>query len=189
MLYTSGIAAQEDVEKLKSVNKDDRVAEGQAIIYGLFIQRLDNKSAGYPQYICLENTSTRHLYMFQVKPTMTPDRKNIFCYHIQPGTYRIVSYYWVLNNWYGGKAHTEPVYKGIIVDKNFNRQLERGQIKEEDLKSYTITIKPNSLNYLGTWHFDKQPASFSNDKESLNAEIDKKFPNLDFNYARTLLPH
>lgn len=188
LLYASAAISQENIEKLKSVDKEDSVTEGHAVIYGLFVQRLEKKSAGYPQYICIENTSSHHLYMFQVKPTMTADRENVFCYHILPGTYRIVSYYWVINNWYGGKAHTEPVYKGIKVDKDFNRRLEKGDIKEDDLKSYTITIRPNSINYLGTWHFDTEPATFSNDRDSLNTDMADRYPNLDFRHARTTLP-
>lgn len=188
LLYISGIGAQEDVQKLRNVSKDDGIIEGQAIIYGVFIQRLEKKSAGYPQYITLENTETHDMYMFQVKPTMKNTPENIFCYHIAPGTYRIVSYYWVISNWYGGTAHTEPVYKGIKADKDFNRRFESGEIKEEELKSYTITVRPNTASYLGIWNFKTEPATFGNDKEALDKKLAEEYPLIDFSSARVVLP-
>jgi hypothetical protein len=182
------IYAQEDITKLKNVGTNENIIKGQAIIYGLFIQRLDTKSAGYPQYICIEDTKTYDRYIFEVKTASKPDKENIFCCHIPPATYRIVSYYWVISNWYGGTAHNEPVYKGITVDKNFNKRLDKGEIKEEDLQTYTFTIRPNTINYMGTWNFGVQPATFASDKEKLDINISKQYPGIDFSMATNKTP-
>ena len=190
LIQFCGLMAQDtpSVAELNNVNKGETVAEGQAVIYGVFIQRLDKKSKGYPQYICIEDTKTLQRYMFKVKPAMKSDKENIFCAHIPSGTYRIISYYWVVSNWYGGTAHNEPVYKGIKVDKNFNRLLHNGQVKEEDLQTYTFTIRPDMANYLGRWNFGVEPATFDDDKETLDSHISELYPAIDFSIARKALP-
>lgn len=188
LICVANVRAQKDIVELKNVGANESIVKGQAVIYGLFIQRLDKKSKGYPQYICIEDTKTHQRYMFEVKPARKADKENIFCYHIPPATYRIVSYYWVISNWYGGTAHNEPVYKGIKVDKSFNNRLDNGVIKEEDLQTYSFTIRSNTINYMGTWNFGIEPASFSTHKDKLDKEIENKYPELNFQETITALP-
>lgn len=85
---------------------------------------------------------------------------------------------------------TEPIFKGVDTStKDFKKKWENGKIKESDLEQYEFTIEKDTINYLGTWHFDTGLVSFSDDKESFDKEIMENFINLDFEKAVTNLPN
>ncbi len=180
---------QED-NSLNEVSETDTcIAPGKAIIYGKFIQRLGFSSGGFPQYIRIQNVDTKTIYSYCVKPTFKSARENNFRYHILPGRYVIVNYYWVKSVWYGGQVFVEPIYKNIAASKIRGMLLD-SKITESDLKQYTFTIEPNTVNYLGTWHFDKEIVSFTNDKTQQDAKDGNRsfFRNINLNEARIVLP-
>src|SRR5690606_3374808 len=149
---------------LEEVSSGDTINNGKGIIYGNFIQRLGFSSGGFPQDIRLINLDTKEVLTFRVKPTFKSSKENTFVYYIKPGNYAILNYWWTQSKWYGGKMFTEPIFKNIDATDNFENKISSGQINIDNLEQFTFSISENSLNYLGTWHFDKGLVSFSNDK-------------------------
>jgi hypothetical protein len=174
---------------LEEFGGGDRIFNGQAVIYGNFIQRLGFSSGGFPQDIRLLNIDTKEILTFRVKPTFKSAKENTFCYVIVPGTYAILNYWWTESKWYGGKMFTEPIYKGVDATGNFFEKLSAGQIKQDELVQFTFTVTDKSLNYLGTWHFDKGIVSFTDDKVQFDSKISAKFQRLNFSVSKTVLPN
>jgi hypothetical protein len=83
---------------------------------------------------------------------------------------------------------TEPIFKNIDATDNFENKISSGQIKNENLERFTLSISENSLNYIGTWHFDNGLVSFSNDKTEFDILLKNKYKKLDFSTALTLIP-
>lgn len=187
-VFLSTIVFGQKLSKLYEISNDAIIPEGEAIIYGNFIQRLGFSSGGFPQDIRLINVDTKEICAFRVKPTFKSAKENTFIFHIKPGKYAILNYWWTQSKWYGGKMFTEPIYKHIDATNEFNKKLRSGQIKEDDLVHFTFTITENSLNYLGTWHFDKGLVSFSNNKSELDNKIANKYKKLNFSTANLVLP-
>jgi len=176
--------------QLEKVGSSDKVIENEAIIYGNFIQRLGFSSGGFPQDIRIQNVETNEIFRFRVKPIYKSKKENTFIFHIPTGNYKILVYWWTKSQWYGGKMFTEPIFKGVDTStKDFKKKWENGKIKESDLEQYEFTIEKNTINYLGTWHFDTGLVSFSDDKESFDKEIMENFINLDFEKVVTNLPN
>jgi hypothetical protein len=173
---------------LKEVYGGDTILTEQAIIYGNFIQRLGFSSGGFPQDIRLINIDTKEVLAFRVKPTMKSAKENTFFYFIKPGKYAILNYWWTQSKWYGGKIFTEPIFKGIDSTVDFERKVISDQINQNELVQFTFTITGNSLNYLGTWNFDKGLVSFADDKTQFDNMVKTKFKKLDFSTATTVLP-
>lgn len=181
------LTAQEGMTALEAADKLSVAGKGDAIIYGLFVQRLEN-NRGFPQYVILENTDNEgEAYLLRIK-TKGKSRENAFCAKIAPGNYRITHYYWVEGKWWGSTAHTEPIFIGITADEDFNKRLENEEIKSDDLKMYSFTILSDKLYYMGTWHFDNEMVSFTDDKVSLDTILANKYPLLDFTSASTVIP-
>ena len=179
----------QELIQLEKVGSDDSIIENQAIIYGNFIQRLGFSSGGFPQDIRIQNIETKEFYKFRVKPTYKSRKENPFIFHIPPGKYRILVYWWTKSQWYGGKMFTEPIYKGIDAStKGFMKKWENGEIQEKDLEQYEFTIEKNTINYLGTWHFETGLVSFSNDKIQFDKEIMSEYEYIDFENAVIILP-
>ncbi len=179
----------QELIKLEKVESKGSFIENQAIIYGKFIQRLGFSSGGFPQDIRIQNLETKEFYKFRVKPTYKSRKENPFIFHIPPGNYRILVYWWTKSQWYGGKMFTEPIYKGIDASKNgFKKKWESGKIQEKDLDYYEFTVEKNAINYLGTWHFDTGLVSFSNNKIQFDKEVKSEYENINFDNAEISLP-
>lgn len=181
------VQGQETLE-LKEVKKNDKITSGQAIIYGSFIQRLSTNSIGFPQDIRVVNINTTEVFAFRVKPTLKSGKENTFCYFLKPGTYMILDYWWTDNKWYGGNSLIEPVYKGIDATDSLREKIDTNRINQRDLKRFLFEVKSNTLNYLGTWHFDTGMVYFTNDKDELDKKLKKKYKLLDFTKANTIIP-
>lgn len=179
--------AQKTVE-LKEVKSSKQTISGQAIIYGSFIQRLSTNSIGFPQDIRIVNINTTEVFSFRVKPTLKSGKENTFCYSLKPGTYMVLDYWWTDNKWYGGNSIIEPVYNGIDATDSLREKIDSNRINQRDLKRFTFKIESNSLNYVGTWHFDTGMIYFTNDKNLLNEKLKKKYKWLDFINAKTVIP-
>jgi hypothetical protein len=179
----------QNITTLNELGSRDAIPKGKAVFYGKFIQRLGFSSGGFPQDIRLINTDTKEIFTFRVKPTFKSAKENNFCYLIKAGNYAILHYWWTQSKWYGGKIFTEPIFKGIDATDNLERKINSGQITQEDLVPFTFTLKENSLNYLGTWHFDKGLVSFSDDKLVFDNQIKDRYKSLDFSTAKTILPN
>jgi hypothetical protein len=188
ILFTVEIYAQKIIP-LESVNQNKSITSGTSIIYGSFIQRLGFSSGGFPQDIRIVNRETNEIYAFRVKPAYKSAKENLFCFHIKPGNYFILNYWWTQSKWYGGAMYAEPIYKGIDATVEFNEKVNSGEINIENLERYEISITSNTVNYLGTWHFDKGLVSFTNEKHTLDSIMRKAYKNIDFEESIINLPN
>ena len=173
---------------LDETSSRDTIPIGLAIIYGNFIQRLGFSSGGFPQDIRLINLNTKEILAFRVKPMLKSAKENTFLYFIKPGNYAILNYWWTQSKWYGGEMFTEPIYKGIDATDDLDRKIKSGQLKQNELVQFSFIITENSLNYLGTWHFNKGLVSFSDDKMQFDNIVKSKYKKLDFSTAKIVLP-
>ena len=188
LILASLITNGQTIKTLKEALSKDTVQSGQGIIYGLFIQRLGFSSGGFPQDIRIINLDTKEIFSFRVKLTFKSAKENIFSYHIPSGNYAILQYLWTQSKWYGGKMFTEPIFKNYAFSK-IEAKLKSGDLKEEELGHFKFSIQPMSLNYIGTWHFDKETVSFSEEKFDLDKQLNLKYTKLDFKNAKTLIPN
>jgi hypothetical protein len=176
------------IKTLKEALSKDTIQSGQGIIYGLFIQRLGFSSGGFPQDIRIVNINTREIFSFRVKPTFKSAKENIFSFHIPPGDYAIIQYWWTQSKWYGGKMFTEPIFKNYAFSE-IEAKLKSSEIKEEELEHFKFSIQPNTLNYVGSWHFDKEQVSFSHDKVNIDKKVTKTQTKLNFGNAAISIPN
>lgn len=188
LFFISFYAAGQPARRLDKLGTNDTIPAGQAVFYGDFIQRLTFKSGGYPQDIRLINIKTNEVLVFRVKSALKTSKENSFCYLIEPGTYAILNYSWIESKWYGGKSYIEPTYKSEDSILELERKIKSKQMKADALVLFQFTVAENKLNYLGTWHFDKSPVSFTNDKEESDTELKGKYKKLDFTTARVSIP-
>ena len=135
------------------------------------------------------NVATKEICSFRVKPTFKSAKENQFIYFLTPGKYIILNYWWTQSKVYGGKMYAEPIFKGIDATDKFEEKIKSGELKKKDLNNFCFTIDENTLNYLGTWHFDKGLVSFTDDKNNLDKKISNKFKKLDFSNAKTVIPN
>ena len=188
LIFTTIFAKGQSVTKLNEVSHGDTIRNGKAIIYGNFIQRLGFSSGGFPQDIRLINLDTKEVQTFVVKPTFKSAKENTFVYFIKPGNYAILNYWWTQSKWYGGKMFTEPIFKEIDATNNSKRKSNSGKLNTNNLEQFTFTVTENSLNYLGTWHFDKEEVSFTDDKTQFDILMKSKYKKLDFSIGKLVLP-
>jgi hypothetical protein len=109
-----------------------------------------------------------------------------FFFHIPSGTYEILNYHWVRSTWYGNKIFNEPIFKDVNTTEDFNTKIATGQIKEKDLIRFQFTIATDSVNYLGTWHFNTGLVSFTDDNGHAKNFTDGF--KINFTTANTVLP-
>ena len=182
-LTTNGQA----IKTLKEVSSKDTVQSGQGIIYGLFIQRLGFTCGGFPQDIRIVNLNTKAIFSFRVKPTFKSAKENIFSFHIPSGDYAIIQYWWTQSKWYGGKMFTEAIFKNYAFGE-IETKIKSGELKEEDLERFKFSIQPNTINYVGTWHFDKEQVLFSAEKLKLDKTLSKTQTKLNFETVTISIP-
>lgn len=188
LIVSLGAAAQPG-RRLEKLGANDTIPAGQAAFYGEFIQRLKKlKSGGYPQDIRLINIETNEVFVFRVKSTFKTSKENQFCYLIEPGTYAILNYWWTESKWYGGKSYMEPIYKGDDSIFETERKIKNKEQRPDELILFKFTVAENTLNYLGTWHFEDSPVFFTNDKEETDKEMLDKYKKLDFPASRIAIP-
>ncbi|MBC8035222.1 MAG: hypothetical protein H7Y03_13815 [Chitinophagaceae bacterium] len=185
LLFTSLNISGQRIKVLRQTRPVDTVANGEGIIYGLFIQRLGFASGGFGQDIRLLNLDTKEIFSFRVKPTFKSKKENVFFYHIPSGKYAILNYYWTKSKWYGGEVHTESIYrKSDTISIS-----ESGSHDHKDVSYYTFSILPSSLNYVGTWNFASEVVLFSNDKDELDKVLTVTLPLLSFKNAVITIPN
>lgn len=141
------------------------------------------------QDIVIVNAETGEYYSFVVKPMMKSAKENLFCYVLPAGTYQIANYNYNQSTWYGAKMFSEPIIKNMIANAELQEKLNSGQIAETDIIRFSFTVEPNTLNYLGSWHFDQQLVSFTDDKLITDKKMVKKKQKIDFSSAKTELPN
>ena len=190
LLSTMHHISGQKYEKLNNAGNLSGLSDHKSVIYGLFVQRLGFTSGGFPQEIRLVNVITKKFYTFNVKSTMKSSKKNFFIYYIEPGLYRIVNYYWTKSTWYGGEIHEEMIFKDIDTsNKEFRKKAKLGLVDPESLEPYYFEIRPNTINYLGTWHFDKGLVYFTDDKSELDEKLENKNNLIDLNSIIINLPN
>ena len=188
-LFLSIIVNAQQAKPLNPYPGNKTIKAGQATIYGNFIQRLGFSSGGLVQEVMIKNVATSEYFRFVVKPMMKSAKENTFCFNLLAGDYEIIYYNYNQSTWYGAKMFGEPIFKNVIANEDLLLKLQSGDLKESDLIRFKFTIKENSLNYLGTWHFDDPMVSFSNDKEILDQKMVKKYKKLDFSSANMSIPN
>ncbi|QMU30760.1 hypothetical protein [Adhaeribacter radiodurans] len=177
----------QNIKSLEAVSKQDANPENQAIIYGSFVQRLGFSSGGFAQDIRIMNVETKEIFSFRVKPIFKSAKENAFCFYIKPGSYKILNYWWTESKWYGGKMFTEYIFKGIESSKVADK-LKKGEIQVNNLEQYSFRVTDSSVHYLGTWHFDKELVSFSNNKEQLDITIQTEYQKINWVQAKPEIP-
>lgn len=189
LLIASFGAAAQPGRRLEKLEVNDTIPAGQAAFYGEFIQRLKKfKSGGYPQDIRLINIETNEVLIFRVKSTFKTSKENPFCYLVEPGTYAILNYWWTESKWYGGKSYMEPIYKGEDSIFETERKIKNKEQRLDELVLFRFTVAENTLNYLGTWHFENSPIFFTNEKEETDKEMQDKYKKLDFRTSHITIP-
>lgn len=188
LIFFSLVTKSQHYKGLREVSLGESSRKGYSIIYGKFIQRLGFSSGGFPQDIRLLNTETKEIITFRVKPIFKSARKNNFYFFIPAGHYAILNYWWTKSMVYGGEVHTETIYKKAKVKDSAEPGLKSGETNTEYQQYYRFTITENSLNYMGTWHFDTEQVSFTNDKEKMDRSTGYKYSNIDFSEAIINLP-
>lgn len=186
-LIPTAIYAQKKTEILWPVGRDEALQPGKSILYGNFIQRLGFSSGGFPQEIILHHNTSGQVYTMRVKGTYKSAKENLFCFHLPPGEYTLLQYYWTKSKWYGGMVHLEQIAKNVNFDEA--KQLsDKGELTEERMQRYTFTLAPDTLYYAGTWHFEAATVSFTDDKQQLDEKAAKMYKRLNFPAAIITLP-
>ena len=189
LVFLTMFAKGQKFKTLGEVSNGDTIPTGKAIIYGNFIQRLGFSSGGFSQDIRIINLDTKEVLAFRVKPIFKSAKENAFICFIKPGNYAVLNYWRTQSKWYGGKTFTEPIFKGIDATDDLEKKINSGQTNKNELVQFTFAITENSLNYLGTWHFDKGLISFTDDKIQFDNLIKSKNKKLDFSAAKIVLPN
>lgn len=188
LLVTFSAVAQPG-RRLEKLGENDAIPAGQAAFYGEFVQRLKKMKSGcYPQDIRLINVETNEVLIFRVKSTFKTAKENVFCYLIEPGTYAILNYWYTESKWYGGKSYMEPIYKGDDSIQETERKIKNKEQRPDELVLFKFTVTANTLNYVGTWHFEQSPVFFTNEKEKTDEEMKDRYKKLDFSAARVEIP-
>jgi hypothetical protein len=188
LLTCTAFAKAQNPKSLRELSSNDTTPPGKSVFYGNFIQRLGFTSGGFPQDIRIANVDTKEVFAFRVKPTFKSAKENIFCFVVEPGRYVILNYYWTESKWYGGKMFVEPIFKGVDATANLDEKVKSGQIDPNQVSRFGFKLEANSLNYLGTWHFDTGLVSFTNDKAQLDSQLKDKYQKVDLSKASIILP-
>ena len=83
---------------------------------------------------------------------------------------------------------TEPIFKSYGFSE-IEAKLKPGNLKQDAVNRFKFQIQANTLNYIGTWHFDKETVSFSDEKLNLDKKLYDKFVKLNFKNAVTQIPN
>ncbi len=188
LLIISALAFGQKSYTLKEYDNGDAIPEGKTLIYGNFVQRLGFSSGGFPQAVVIADYNSKKLFSLKVKSTFASSKQNIFMYFIQPGTYIIVAYQWTQSKWYGGESHMEYIFKDIDMEKMTDKKFEEIKATQK-IERFTFTVKPDVINYLGTWHFDTGQVYFTDDKVDFDSKIQQRYNKLSLNEAVANLPN
>jgi hypothetical protein len=175
------------ITQLEYVDAGTILKENQAIIYGTFIQRLTFWQTGYQQMIRIRNLETNELFSFEVKPSLSSKKEHLFCFYIKPGTYEIVNFFYSKSKWYGTENNVRPVFRGIDFEVNLKNKVDSGLVKQQDLQRIVFKIDNNTLTYLGQWHFEAGPPSFTDNKVAADKKLKSDYYFLEPEKAVTVL--
>ena len=178
-LFCSSLAHTQPTQLSDRVRKNDTIRRGLGIIYGNFIQRVGSllKQSVLPQYILLKDLETDELLACEVIQKYDGRRENIFCLHVPPGTYAMVRYFYAKNGLISDAVFWEPVI----------RPADDGA-EEGTVPAFTFTVRPETLHYVGTWHFETSQVRFTDNKFTFDESIRKKYPKLDLEAATRAIP-
>lgn len=187
LLLLSQSLFSQDYKPLERISAHQTIPEGQAIIYGSFIQRLGFSSGGFQQEMQLINIDTEERYTMTVKAAMSSAKETPFLYFIKAGRYAILNYLWIQSKWYGGKVFIEPVVKQDQAEP-FTAAGD-STMQQVPTRRFVFEIKPGEVHYLGTWHFHTKEVTFTANKEAVDKKLLKATrKNFDFEHAQTVLP-
>ena len=66
---------------------------------------------------------------------------------------------------------------------------KRSKKGENKLAQFKFIISDNTINYVGSWHFENPTVFFTDEKTELHDSLTKRFKQLDFSSAKILLPN
>lgn len=78
----------------------------------------------------------------------------------------------------------EPIYKGEDSILETERKIKNKEQRPDELVLFKFTVAPNTLNYVGTWHFEQSPVYFTNDKEQADDRMKDKYKSWTFSLPR-----
>lgn len=146
--------------------------KNRAIIYGNFILRENFSTVNDTEYIIVKNIESGKEYSFVVK-YVNYNRKSIpFLYFIPEGEYQILKYGAIIQKPLGYKFYTEPIFKKFNHFSEQNKKkIKEGLINIDAQERFTFKVKNNTVNYLGSWNFDRGYINFFDDKLKLDKKM------------------
>ncbi len=144
--------------KLRHVKiRDERNKFGRTIMYGSFIS-IKGVTGGF---IELYNTENNQYYFFDIAPG--DKNGSHFRWYVPPGKYVLLKYRWGQWRFEGSIGNADDIYK-------WGRMANRSRIDETSLEDtnqrYTFYVAPDTVTYVGAWHFEDVKVSFKNEKSS-----------------------
>jgi len=176
----------QEFKVIEPLEKWDTIPRGKAVIYGSFVQRLEKNSITFPQNIQLINTDTKVLYRMNVKPKNSVAKENHFIYVIPPGKYALQNYFFTESLPYGARTHTENIY--ALSDPEEAELFEDASAEKGTNHHIILEITGRTLNYIGVWDFSSFNVSVRTQKEDADLKFKKKYKQLNFDVAQTVLP-
>lgn len=161
--------------------------KNRAIIYGNFILRENFTTVKDTEYIIVKNIESGKEYSFVVKNVYNKRKSIPFLYFIPEGEYQILKYGAIIQKPLGYKFYTEPIFKKFNHFSEQNKKkIKEGLIDIEAQEKFTFTVKNNTINYLGSWNFDRGYINFFDDKLKLDKKMKIKI-NKKIDYKNAII--
>ncbi len=144
--------------KLRHVRiRDQRNEYGRTIMYGSYVPMRGINSGA--KLIGVYNIDSNKHYYFNI--ALGGKEGSFFRWYTPPGRYIILKHYWAQERFEGGLGHADDVFKwGRMANSSgLNRNPVDG-IEER----FTFYIAPDTVTYVGAWHFENLQVSFANEK-------------------------
>ena len=188
LLFSLQLSAQKGIT-VPQADPAHMVQPGMATVYGSFMPRHQTwLKKGYQHYVYIKNLQSGELFLVETLHYFNNGKEGVFCCHLKPGTYELLSYKWGDAQVYGVKVHTEPIYENIDATDSLEAKVKSGAIKIADLKRFTFRVSEDTLYYLGSWNFNTGIAVFTDKKALADRQIKTDFLTVDFNKAITVIP-
>ena len=166
----------------------DSLIQNKSIIYGRYFRRRGGGTSQTEHSIRIQNVKTGQKYTFIIKRRNQIKKSNVFICHIPPGTYQIINYKYTQENVIVTTI-VENVYNDLdIRQPGLRSKIKKGEINLKDYHRFEFTIKPNTINFMGEWNFEKGIPTFSDNKKNINTVMEKYYRMLSFSNVITNLP-
>lgn len=167
------------IKNLNQFDGLDTIKKGQCVIYGSFVKVVSTElpRESY-QEIQLKNYETGEIYAMIMKPEFYKKGYYVMAFHILPGNYSLEYYIHSKETLFFRKMIKDRITKtnALITDSTTNN-------------NYYISLKENEVYFIGNWDFDSFPPEFKNNKQKLDQILKPTFLRLNFDSAKTEIPH